>query len=91
MEPEPSFDMAAPRPSTGSLMSLINTVQGIDIRELGLRDDRGGRGNIDWPQICVVGGQSAGKSTLLSAVVSANLNSPLTFLPECVLHWVPRR
>lgn len=62
-------------------MSLINAVQGIDIRELGLKGGSGGA-TIDWPQICVVGGQSAGKSTLLSAVVSAKLNTPLKFLPE---------
>ena len=37
---------------------------------------------LDWPQICVVGGQAEGKSTLLSAIVSAKMDSKMNFLPE---------
>jgi GTP-binding protein EngB required for normal cell division len=59
-------------------LGLINAVADIDIRDLGV----GGGQAIDWPQICVVGGQSDGKSTLLSAVVSAKLSCQLDFLPE---------
>ena len=50
-----------------------------DITDLGLDD---ANGSIDWPQICVVGGQSEGKSTLLSAIVSSKLGMKMKFLPE---------
>jgi hypothetical protein len=48
--------------------------------ELGMRTEKGEA--LEWPQICVVGGQSEGKSTLLSSIVSAKLPSKLNFLPE---------
>eukprot|EP01047_Picozoa_sp_COSAG01_P097702 COSAG01_NODE_27985_length_672_cov_0.837696_1_plen_172_part_10 len=49
-------------------LDLVNKVQTIDISSL----DGGGE-RFDWPCICVVGGQSEGKSTLLSAIVSAKM------------------
>jgi hypothetical protein len=65
-------------------LGLVNDLQGIDISDLGLTGTSDGRpaGRIDWPQICVVGGQSEGKSTLLSAIVSSKLGMTMKFLPE---------
>lgn len=77
-EPEPWPETSARSTGSRDYLSLINAVADIDIRDLGI----GGGQAVDWPQICVVGGQSDGKSTLLSAVVSAKLRCPLDFLPE---------
>jgi hypothetical protein len=56
-------------------LALVNRLSEYEIDDLGLDAN-------DWPQICVVGGQSEGKSTVLSAIVSNNLGSKLNFLPE---------
>merc|ERR1719217_1028916 len=79
------FQLKSTGGSNQKYLDLVNDVHGIDISDLGLE----GSGKLDWPQICVVGGQSEGKSTLLSAIVSSKLGkdadgNPLVmkFLPE---------
>ena len=62
------------------LLELVNEVQDISLESLGM--DGGDGAKLDWPQICVVGGQAEGKSTLLSAIVSANMSAKMEFLPE---------
>ena len=61
------------------LLNLVNEVQDINLASLDMTEDGH---TLEWPQICVVGGQSEGKSTLLSAIVSANMSSKMEFLPE---------
>ena len=64
-----------------TMLNLVNKVQDINLASLGMTDNDTGN-TLDWPQICVVGGQSEGKSTLLSAIVSANMSAKMDFLPE---------
>ena len=90
-EPEPVtvYKVSAPASSSHDqlkrtdteirLLKLVNDVQDISLDELDIRD-KGAK--LEWPQICVVGGQAEGKSTLLSAIVSANMPSKMNFLPE---------
>ena len=61
------------------LLKLVNEVQEISLGDLNISDQGSA---LEWPQICVVGGQAEGKSTLLSAIVSANMTAKMNFLPE---------
>ena len=63
-----------------AFLDLANRCQTMRLGELGVSDSNGD--NLDWPQLCVVGGQAEGKSTLLSSIVSCQLEGPLNFLPE---------
>ena len=63
------------------LLTLANELQDISLESLDM--DAGGM-KIEWPQICVVGGQAEGKSTLLSAIVSTRMPAKMEFLPEGV-------
>jgi hypothetical protein len=63
-----------------AFLDLANRCQTMRLGELGVSDSNGD--NLDWPQLCVVGGQCEGKSTLLSSIVSCQLEGPLNFLPE---------
>ena len=63
------------------LLNLVNEVQEISLGDLDMSDAQSGS-TLEWPQICVVGGQAEGKSTLLSAIVSANMTAKMNFLPE---------
>lgn len=69
-------------PAQLKLLELVNKVQDVNLQALQIASDNDGGGVLDWPQICVVGGQAEGKSTLLSAIVSARMPSKMKFLPE---------
>ncbi len=69
-------------PAQLKLLELVNKVQDVNLQALQIASDTDGGGVLDWPQICVVGGQAEGKSTLLSAIVSARMPSKMKFLPE---------
>jgi DNA-binding protein YbaB len=56
------LDRLAKKAAGRTLLDLVNDLMDINISTLNI-----GTG-LEWPQICVVGGQSEGKSTLLSAV-----------------------
>ena len=71
-------------PAQLKLLELVNKVQDVNLQALQIASDSDGGGVLDWPQICVVGGQAEGKSTLLSAIVSARMPSKMKFLPEGV-------
>ena len=83
-EPEPEPELAPepePEPEQASVtaLQLVNDLQHISLQDVGLMHQGA---NIGWPQICVVGGQAEGKSTLLNAIVSAKMSARMNFLPE---------
>ncbi len=86
-EPSPAPVVSEARsnmsPAQLKLLELVNKVQDVNLQALQIASDGGdGAGVLDWPQICVVGGQAEGKSTLLSAIVSSRMPSKMKFLPE---------
>jgi hypothetical protein len=58
------LDRLAKKAAGRTLLDLVNDLMDINISTLNI----GSTESLEWPQICVVGGQSEGKSTLLSAV-----------------------
>jgi len=76
-----SLSLTSEEDRQAAFLQLANNCQTMRLGELGVSDSNGN--NLDWPQLCVVGGQSEGKSTLLTSVVSCQLNGKqLKFLPE---------
>ena len=63
-----------------AFLTLANRCQTMRLGDLDVNDSNGD--TLDWPQLCVVGGQNEGKSTLLTSVVSCKLGAQLNFLPE---------